>query len=290
MINQDNVFKKIGFILNELQDQYDYLAQQKVNITTVEVDFFMANVSFLNENAQVLKKIFQPIEVEDTQMPLAQKLSENIEEFETKIKEEEPEFVFELETKGLNFILENEEMPEQFDFELKPINELFDRPLSEDEALFLQKIEQKKENSNLLEQEENFEEEDFEEDEQAPEPFLLVRPSLENEIVIEEEIEKVKTLNDLLQNQTDSVNERRVEQFDLKSVINLNEKMLYVKELFGGYNLAYAEAIELVSKMPNYEAADLFLQKNYAVKNNWHEKSETSKQFYTLIEHFFKAR
>ncbi len=74
---------------------------------------------------------------------------------------------------------------------------------------------------------------------------------------------------------------------DLRRAISLNEKLLFVKDLFDGYNLAYSEAIDLVNKMPDFKTADQFLQKHYAVKHNWTSKKNTADQFYELLRQRF---
>jgi hypothetical protein len=77
---------------------------------------------------------------------------------------------------------------------------------------------------------------------------------------------------------------------DLKQAININQKLLFIKDLFNGYNLAYAEAIDLLNKMPDYKTADTFLKNNYAVKNNWASKQSTSDQFYDLLKQRFPSK
>jgi hypothetical protein len=71
---------------------------------------------------------------------------------------------------------------------------------------------------------------------------------------------------------------------DLKAAINLNDKLLYVKDLFNGYSLAYSEAIEILNRFTSFEEADLFLKKNYTVKNKWEDKPETNGKFYALLK------
>lgn len=77
---------------------------------------------------------------------------------------------------------------------------------------------------------------------------------------------------------------------DLKHGINLNDKMLYIKDLFNGYNLAYAEVIDLLNKMADFKTADAFLQNNYAEKNNWAAKSGTVTKFYELLKQRFPVK
>ncbi len=75
---------------------------------------------------------------------------------------------------------------------------------------------------------------------------------------------------------------------DIKSIINLNDKLLFIKDLFNGYSLAYSEAIELLNRFDNFSDADLFLQSNYAEKNNWQMKKDTVEKFYVILNKRFQ--
>lgn len=70
---------------------------------------------------------------------------------------------------------------------------------------------------------------------------------------------------------------------DIKSSINLNDKLLFIKDLFNGYSLAYSEAIELLNRFETMEDADHFLQSNYAAKNNWDTKQATVDKLYSIL-------
>lgn len=74
---------------------------------------------------------------------------------------------------------------------------------------------------------------------------------------------------------------------DIKSAISLNDKLLFIKDLFNGYSLAYSEAIELLNRYDDLDAAKDFLQSNYAAKNNWAEKSDTADKLYAILEKRF---
>jgi hypothetical protein len=192
---------------------------------------------------------------------------------------------------------------EKFDFEQRPVDELFNRPLSEEEENILA---QKRKSIELPI--------DSEEDEIGPEPFLVskvvqeeIYPIEEEDLALEEAVEPVvntqqtavedpsykPTLNDLLAAKSDkSINQQSNSVHaisDLKQGINLNDKLLYIKDLFNGYNLAYAEAIDLANKLPNFEAADNFFKKNYAGKNNWADKQTTVDKFYALLNQRFRS-
>jgi len=71
---------------------------------------------------------------------------------------------------------------------------------------------------------------------------------------------------------------------DLKQAINLNDKLLFVKDLFNGYSLAYSEAIEILNRFTSFAEAEQFLSNNYVAKNHWDTKPETSEKFYALLK------
>lgn len=75
---------------------------------------------------------------------------------------------------------------------------------------------------------------------------------------------------------------------DIKSLINLNDKLLFIKDLFNGYSLAYSEAIELLNRYDNFEDANQFLQNNYAEKNNWESKKDTKEKLYVILRKRFQ--
>jgi hypothetical protein len=74
---------------------------------------------------------------------------------------------------------------------------------------------------------------------------------------------------------------------DIKSAVSLNDKLLFIKDLFNGYSLAYTEAIELLSRYDNFKDADAFLQNNYAQKNNWANKQATVDKLYAILRQRF---
>lgn len=357
-MKQEALFKKLGNILNELNEQYQFLSQNPEQLSELELELFLANANFLADHVQIIKKLNLPLhalpvpsqsqntseeviiddeisdELRDVQqveaitfanvpdekvfeVPTPILIEEEIEEEEeeTPVAEHEREnFKFDEKPEHtFEFILNDGSFSEddKFDFEEKSTDQLFDRPLSKEEELILEH--KKKVKENLIR-----DPEELEEDEIGPEPFLvheteeLVKidePKVES--VIEQvaapvvEVKKVivettkveietshkPTLNDILagQNSSTRLNESTGSTItDLKSAINLNDKLLYIKDLFNGYNLAYAEAIDIANKMPNFDAADNFFQKNYAAKNNWADKQATVDKFYLLLNRRFK--
>ncbi|RYZ96989.1 MAG: hypothetical protein EOP47_22725, partial [Sphingobacteriaceae bacterium] len=63
MMNAEDLFKKIGSILNELNTQYEFLAQNPQKLNELELALFHANADFLSDHAKILIKISSAIEV-----------------------------------------------------------------------------------------------------------------------------------------------------------------------------------------------------------------------------------
>jgi len=356
MMNQEDIFKKVGQILNELQDQYEFLARNPSQLNELELELFLANANFLSDHVQIVRKINsnKPLKVipehteDQSPVVLVTPVSEQpepvrepeviilpepvnepemlkektLEELEAEYAANEPELVNEepaaviadepieevtdeieedrREPLKFEFLLNDSLANDKFEFEEQSIETIFDRPLSkEEEEIIAQKQQLRDRQLEIIET--------VKEEEVTPEPILVAEPVqvVEDKLVVDKPEDKIvkeqestqprPTLNDLLAGKSNfptSVNEENNKTgiTDLKQAINLNEKLLYIKDLFNGYNLAYAEAIELVNKMPDFKTADNFLRNNYAVKNNWAAKQSTVDKFYDLLNQRFEIK
>ncbi|HEX8608308.1 MAG TPA: hypothetical protein VF679_06695 [Pedobacter sp.] len=355
MVNHNNIFKKIGYILNELQDQYQFLSDNPNQLSELELELFLANAKFLAEHVQIVMKltINQPLkelsEVASTQededvIVGSVTFQENI--TPPPYKQEKP--AEEQNKEATSYV----DAPPTFEFVLN------DR--SPEEALDLEEVVQDNHREEQVDID-NQEAEDVEEydnevtyvqpsvEELGPEPFLIynevkhqeplpdkvepvfktpqpepikhpeptvhhqqpaallreddlkaqeipkpthtfVPDNVEDKVVQPSAATARPTLNDLLAaNQRPNVNKEASSQpvTDLKKSVNLNEKLLYIKDLFNGYNLAYSEAIDIINKLPDFKSADAFLKHNYAIKNNWQAKQATVDKFYGLLRQRF---
>jgi len=355
MMNQADIFKKIGVILNELQDQYEFLAHNPEQLNELELELFLANANFLSDHVEIIRKLNnvkvakelpQHTEVsrnEAEQIPAKPPVPEHVPVVDDLPESkdytffEKPvglvEYVSEETTpitQTFEFILNDRTESDQFDFEEKPIDAIFDRPLSAEETQIIaekQRIreEQAQQQAEARETTLSKAEElvpadhkttlvpDRAEEKKIPatsEPELfqpkpvqfnaepkpqpaLFREEPESEGAEPDKNTQKPTINELLANKNSSSALANREEStkapiqDLKSRITLNEKLLYIKDLFNGYNLAYSEAIDLINKMPDLKTADAFLKNNYAEKNNWQAKQNTVDQFYELLSQRF---
>lgn len=70
---------------------------------------------------------------------------------------------------------------------------------------------------------------------------------------------------------------------DLKSGIGLNEKFLFIRELFSNDHMAYAEAIEKLNQANGIAAAEQVLAEDILPKHQWDLETEAALSFLHLI-------
>lgn len=299
MMNQSDIFKKIGAILNELQEQYEFLAQNPEQLNELELELFQANANFLSDHMEIVRKLnaskvvrelpqftgtapkeaeqvpakapvpeYIPV-VDDLPEPKDYSFFDKPAELVDYVREEPA-----VEAPTFEFILNDRPETDKFDYEEKSVEAIFDRPLSKEEERIIA------EKQRLLAQQHhqqkvNEAEQVLGEPEEKEALSSNVRP----------------TLNDLLASKGNSPGQKEAASkppiASLKGAINLNEKLLYIKDLFNGYNLAYSEAIDLIDKMQDFKTAEAFLKNSYAEKNNWQAKQSTVDQFHKLLARRF---
>jgi hypothetical protein len=304
MMNQEDLFKKLGAILNELNDQYEYLAQNPQKFNELELELFLANANFLAEHVQIIRKINSNRVIKE--LPEHTVAQEN----NVAVEKELPSFEFVLHERPKAEVAELPHIEEELEYqpqsELQLPNDTNDRPEqgTTDHHDYEMEAEQKAaayEEDTIIQEEDTItqEEEPALADEVGPEPFLVKKeedkvPEPATQLVADEVEKKLvrPTLNDLLASSLKKDGPAAAQSSepavkDLKQAINLNDKLLYIKDLFNGYNLAYSEAIELINKMPDFKTADAFLRNNYAIKNNWAVKQATVDKFYELLHRRF---
>jgi len=305
MMNKKQIFKKVGGIISELNEQFEYLSQNPDNLNELELDLFAANANFLSEHISILLKlnassgeiikdnIVSEIKEEEI-IPVAPVNIELMDE-EVYVEDvEDLEDAEEVSKPDWKFSIENESVV-SFDFEDKNTDELFDRPLTEEE---LRVINEKTQLKIITEPESDVHWDNRQELENLPtviseEPAEVVQvdtTEFEPVSIVEEETQPL-TLNEVLSAQSSpntvssQFNQRQSK--DLKGLISLNDKLQFVRDLFNGYSLAYTEAIELLDRFDSFEAADNFLKQNYAAKNSWAEKQDVADKFYEILNRRF---
>ncbi|MBC7744647.1 MAG: hypothetical protein H7096_06055 [Flavobacterium sp.] len=270
-MNRELIFRKIGVIISEISEQYGYLSADPEKINPLELELFIANSHFLSEHLVILKKmdesqtllINQPLiqlSEQNKLIPLVKQSIIKTGTMEVPDGASAAENITEAENLKMRDAQESPQIKVNISEEfVLPVNEFIQ---TEPE---IQKIDPARE-------------------------FVIDTIKIEKS----EEIEinqKIPTLNETLsaglKNQDLVFKNTSIAVKDLKSMIKLNDKLLFVRDLFNGYSLAYSEAIDLLNRYDNFETADNFLKQNYAVKNKWDEKQSTVEYFYEILNKRF---
>lgn len=300
-MNKKEIFKKVAGIIAELNEQYEYLSQDPENLNELELELFAANADFLSDHITILQKLNHNSKphIPEPEPSVAAEIIRpepfvREEPAENLMIEDEvtiPEWKFEIKDEAI----------QSFDYEEKAAHDLFDRPLTEEEMEVIEQKTQLKvqpENDSEIEIEESLESEKNEE--ALPEADLnpvfgvFVEDNIQESANITKESdaeEQPLTINEILASQasqsTVSSQFAKRQVKDLKSLINLNDKLVFVRDLFNGYSLAYSEAIEILNRFESFESADNFLKQNYSSKNNWAEKQNVADKFYEILNQRF---
>lgn len=305
-MKQQEVFKKIGTILKELNDQYDYLSgEHESHLNDLELELFVANAHFLRDHSEVLRKLnLQNIPPPAVPVKEPEKKAEErfFEPVVQKVKPE-PEAP---QTPAEKTQVEDKPVP-HVDLAANGADDDFSA-VRNDEPVIRHELEL--DESDILDDEEDT---GFELEEPAPpkeiphvkhhEPVKeppAPEPKKEpvdtghkkeprEEVKTETVEEKPMTINQRMSaqlNKTGRAPEHSHVQpiSDLKQAINLNDKLSFIKDLFNGYNLAYSEAIDILNRFSSFAEAEDFLKTNYAVKNHWDTKQATADKFYELLK------
>lgn len=278
-MDKKEMFSKVGEILKELNEQYQYLAKAPEKMNELEIELFVANANFLADHIKIVQKLNNTGET--ALLKPAEKIQpEPVEKTPEALKKEEP--AKPVEDKSSQETEPEEEpakpghIPDElkFDFEKEPVEE----------------------------NEKEKEPESAPEEKTQPSEDTIASGPVAHTVVIREKTisvdtpakastEPAPTLNDVIAAQTDQSTVagkyNRQSVTDLKSIISLNDKLLFVKDLFNGYSLAYSEAIELLNRFDSLDSADNFLKTNYSAKNNWSDKQSTVDKFYEILNRRF---
>lgn len=328
-MKQIEVFKKIGGIIEELGEQYEYLKTVTEELNDLELELFAANAHFLADHIEVLCKLNAQRQAEKTSIdrPAKTELADKTEKLtinkpvKPATETQEPKY-FEPVVQQMKYPETAAEKSTELtsggiEFEIagargKPENLITN---NEDAPAAEQKNETAAGEPETIRHELVLDETMIFEDDEPGEPETeaikdtrrrknaapngetkteeIVQPVTEKlkstEPVVIEVTEEVLTINQKISVQAGDKAISRTEQLsikpisDLKLAITLNDKLLYVKDLFNGYNLAYSEAIEILNRFNTFDEASRFLKTNYVTKNNWDSKPATVEKFYALL-------
>ncbi len=289
MINKTEIFRKIGAILAELNEQHEYITRHPESLNALELELFAANAEFLTENARILRRFCESESAHTKPAALLPTSPEVHELPASTLNTADPSTAV---NSGVQ-VLHTEITPEE---KTSPITPTVNKPIVvEEERIVVPVVPPAPV--------------------QTPAP-VEVAESVTPDTLAFNDLKKVvdehaqdaasaapnvtrdnqeprpaMTLNEMLSAQrTQGASAPRygsAKVTDLRSAISLNDKLVFIRELFNGYSLAYSEAIEIVNRTTSMDEARKFLEQNYAAKNNWEAKQEAVNKLYEILQRKF---
>ena len=319
-MNQQEILKKIGGIIAELKDQYGYLEAAGDSFNDLELELFMANANFLTDHIEILKKIHGQAKTDAVTIPSSVLSAEKVYGQRPEIPDyfSEKEHLLYAEN-PVSVTIEDIPVIEVAESDSPEISlhksitlpevisqdEVKDYPVAEDASFSIVKMAEAEKPAEevMLPKVEVIPEAivqpeikvQFETPPKPVNPVMLTQSNFVKQESEKPKDEAVLTLNqsiaaqrELDQAKVTAVESKNKTVQDLQSIISLNDKLLFVKELFNGYNLAYTEAINILNRYTTFEQARHFLDLNYTIKNNWKEKAAVSERFLNLLQKRFE--
>lgn len=77
---------------------------------------------------------------------------------------------------------------------------------------------------------------------------------------------------------------------DIRGAIGINDKYLFLNELFGNNKTDYEETLDQLRLFDDYEQAYKWLQEHPARKNSWEEGDDTVQSFLALVSQYLSSR
>lgn len=74
---------------------------------------------------------------------------------------------------------------------------------------------------------------------------------------------------------------------DLRKAIGVNDRYLFINELFRGDEVAYERSIKTINSFSIFAEAEYWIQRELKVKNGWDAGNEMVSQFYQLVKRRF---
>ncbi len=76
---------------------------------------------------------------------------------------------------------------------------------------------------------------------------------------------------------------------DLKKAIGINERYMFINELFNGEEVAFDRSLKTINAFGAYGEADLWIRRELIHTYGWDEKKPIVKQFYQLVRRRFSS-
>jgi hypothetical protein len=133
-------------------------------------------------------------------------------------------------------------------------------------------------------------------DDEPEVPTLIHQPNYKEPVqktvkeLNESVVSETPSLNDFLKLTTKEVGSKLGESSsikDLKKAISINERFVFINELFRGDEAMYERSIKTINNFSIYAEAQYWMERELKIKLGWDDSSETTADFYALVKRRF---
>lgn len=120
-------------------------------------------------------------------------------------------------------------------------------------------------------------------------PTLPPKPGAGKKEINEHIADEGTSLNDKLKTAASEVSHKLTDApvKDLKKAIGVNDRFLYINELFRGDEAMYERSIKTINSFSIYPEAEYWIRRELKTKLGWKDSDETVKQFDQLVKRRF---
>lgn len=104
---------------------------------------------------------------------------------------------------------------------------------------------------------------------------------------LNEKIKSTGSLNEKVKSAGTEVHKRITSSRNLKDLIDLNRRFVFVSELFKGNGEAFSKAVTQIDEMKDYQSAESYLKNDLILGYGWIETDQSAKLFRKLVKQKF---
>ena len=268
-MNRHSIHQQIDSLLKIIRDQHDHLKNHDSSIPQVEIDFMVQNLRQLYEAALMLNHTNALTSLDEVKTAVSQKILAEKRALQMKRSDETPP--------PANEVMETitESQPRQVEKnETDPIihhsmNEVIAN-VGSIEPVAEEKTDKTPRKKTLQDLNKRFED----------------KPTVADKFGSEESIHRKIASKTNSKTIADKLHHNPIK--DLKTAIGINEKFLFVNQLFEGNLQNYSAAIEKINSVNDLSTAKQ-IAADLAGQMNWDDKNEHVKNFMELLERRFNT-
>ena len=268
-MNRHSIHQQIDSLLKIIRDQHDHLKNHESSIPQVEIDFMVQNLRQLYEAALMLNHTNALTSLDEVKTAVTQKILAEKRALQMKRNDEAPQ--------SRNEVIETSVASQAQPVEKNETDTIVNHSMNEViasvgsvEPVSEEKTEKASRKKTLQDLNTRFED----------------KPTIGDKFGSEESIHRKIASKTNSKTIADKLHHNPIK--DLKAAIGINEKFLFINQLFEGNLQNYSAAIEKINTVNDLGTAKQ-IAADLAGQMNWDDKNEHVKNFMELLERRFSG-